>query len=533
MSSRKSGFSRKLHLAFGTLLFTTLGLAWYFYDSVKWYEYDVQRIALANRVLQGYLEVSDLTFQELHRLGDSLATGQAIDQQRWQEQVLGLREALSFVRQGIGEEVALEGSEQEITELETLEDIERLVEEVIRGSEQVNTALLSGRPELAAPGLERLRSADIVDIFNALIDNALEEQRREARSADEQAIALARYITRALPVFVTILVIVTILFVMFFSGSLTRSVTALQSGAKAFSRGDLSHRIPELGELEFQRLGEAFNAMAHDLLENRTRLHDINVGLEATVEERTRALQSTNQKLAELDAKRRKLLADISHEFRTPLTVMRGEAEIALRGEDKTNESYKEAFQRIMEQADHTTRLVDDLLFIARADAGEPRLKVRTVSLVETLQAVCTSFSARAAQQNMEIEQTYRDAQVMVMGDPGRLRQVFGILIDNALRYSRPGGKVEVGLTVADGEARATVRDHGIGLTEEEAAQAFERFYRGASAEEHARGTGLGLPVAKAIVQAHQGRISLEGKVDEGALATVVLPAKDHLRIVA
>jgi signal transduction histidine kinase len=434
---------------------------------------------------------------------------------------------------GIGQEVALEGSQSEIAELETLEDIQRLVEEVIHSGQLVNQALMEGDLEQARGELARLRSADVANLFNGLIDNSLAEQRSDARGADEQAIALAHYITRALPVFVVLLVLVTLLAVFFFSGSLTRSVSALQKGADAFSRGRLNHRIPELGEREFNGLGEAFNAMAHDLQENRKRLHDINVSLEAKVEERTRALKSSNRKLAELDAKRSKLLADISHEFRTPLTVIRGEAEIALRGEDKSNASYKESFRRIMDQSDHTTRLVDDLLFIARADAGEPRLKVRPVSLVEVVAHICSNFAARAIQESLEIVPNLPDGPVTVMGDSGRLRQVFAILIDNALRYSLPGGKIEVSLDLTDTETIVTVRDYGIGLTEAEASQAFERFYRGPGAEAHARGTGLGLPVAKAIVQAHHGRISLDGAPGEGATATVVLPIKDHLRVVA
>jgi two-component system sensor histidine kinase BaeS len=119
------------------------------------------------------------------------------------------------------------------------------------------------------------------------------------------------------------------------------------------------------------------------------------------------------------------------------------------------------------------------------------------------------------------------------MGDDGRLRQVFSILIDNALRYSNAGGKVEVRLKRQGLEIVVTVRDSGIGLTVEEARQAFQRFYRGGQAQGHARGTGLGLPVAKAIVEAHKGRIALEGKPGEGALATVVLPAEDKLKAVA
>ena len=231
--------------------------------------------------------------------------------------------------------------------------------------------------------------------------------------------------------------------------------------------------------------------------------------------------------------KRRKLLADISHEFRTPLTVIRGEAEIAMRGKAKTPAAYKESLERIMDQADQTTLLVDDLLFIARADAGEPRLKVRPLSVGSLLDAVCAGFTARAEQQEISIVPELANEPAVVMGDDGRLRQVFSILIDNALRYSNAGGKVEVRLKRQGQDIVVTVRDSGIGLTAEEARQAFQRFYRGGQAQGHARGTGLGLPVAKAIVEAHKGRIALEGKPGEGALATVVLPAEDKLKAVA
>ena len=140
------------------------------------------------------------------------------------------------------------------------------------------------------------------------------------------------------------------------------------------------------------RLGEAFNTMALELSGHRTSLHDANIKLEATIDERTRALKASNRKLADVDVNRRQLLADISHEFRTPLTVIRGESEIALRGSNNTEADYRASFQRIMDQADHTTRLVDDLLFIARADAGEPRLKLRTVAIAGTVESVCNDF---------------------------------------------------------------------------------------------------------------------------------------------
>ncbi len=519
-------------MAFAALLLSTLALAWYFYDSVQWYEHDVQRIAMANNVLQGYQQISILTFRELNALGDRVVRGQAQEPDEVELRERALRASISRVRQGIAAEVAFDQNLSDSQELEALVDIERVVEEIIRSMALINRALVQEKPVDASSELSRLRSSGVAGYFNGLIRSAINAQQIEVINADQDTIALAHYIARVLPVFMTILVVITLLVVFMFSRSLKRSVGALHDGVRAFTGGNLTHRIPTLREREFWRLGEAFNTMAKELTDYRTNLHDANVTLEATVEERTRALKTSNRKLANVDVNRRKLLADISHEFRTPLTVIRGEAEIALRGESKTREDYRESFQRIMDQADHTTRLVDDLLFIARVDAGEPRLTLRSVAIASMIDAVCVEFAVKAEQKDINIEQSCEDRKAIVHGDAGRLRQVFAILTDNALRYSNHGGVVEVKLTRGEAEVRISFRDHGIGLTEEDADQAFERFYRGVKAEKHARGTGLGLPVAKAIIEAHKGKITLEGKLGEGATAVVSLPVENRLRVV-
>jgi signal transduction histidine kinase len=533
MALLKTRFSRKLHVAFATLLAITLALAWYFYDSVKWYEHDVQRIALANDVLKGYQQVSILTFKELNTLGEQVLRGNVDESPGRHINDEVLRKAISRVRQGIAREVAFDGSSSTGQDLETLVDIERVVEEIIRSGGLVHAALAEGRVADASTELNRLHSSGVAGHFSGLIEMAIKEQNREVRIADEQAISLARYITKILPTIMSILVIITLVAVITFSRSLKRSVGALHDGVRAFTGGNLMHRIPAMREREFWRLGEAFNTMARELSDHRSSLHDANVTLEAKVEERTRALKTSNRKLADVDINRRKLLADISHEFRTPLTVIRGESEIALRGKNKTKAEYRDSFQRIMDQADHTTRLVDDLLFIARVDAGEPRLNLRSVAVAGMVEAVCEEFAAKAEKEDVLINYTSEDDKVIVHGDAGRLRQVFAILTDNAMRYSNRGGQIEVKLSREDSDVRITFRDYGIGLTEEEAEQAFERFYRGSKAEEHARGTGLGLPVAKAIVEAHKGTITLEGKLGEGAVAIVTLPAESRMRIVA
>jgi signal transduction histidine kinase len=485
MALFKSRFSRKLHMAFGAMLAVTLALAWYFYDSVQWFEYDVERMAIANSVLNDYRSVFVEGNQKLGLIEESIDKGEIRNLPRWHGIDSNLRTTIGRIRQSLAEEAALQSTGRIIDENAVLDELEGMLESIFDRGEAIRASLetqQAGNPRAEA---ERLSNVSATEIFNELMNEILADREKVVSDANAEAVSLANYITGVLPLFMIALVGFTTLIAWLFSRSLTRSVNVLHDGAQTFTGGDLNHRIPELQEEEFGRLGEAFNLMAQELAGHRVSMHDSNVRLEAIVEERTRALKSSNERLATVDESRRKLLADISHEFRTPLTVIRGEAEIALRGKVKTSKEYKETLKRIMEQSDQT---------------------------------------AKAEQLQIDIRHKLPEEEHRVMGDDGRLRQVFSILIDNALRYSNPGGVVNVGMEKQHEEIVVTVDDSGIGLTEEEARLAFQRFFRGGQAQSHARGTGLGLPVAKAIVEAHSGSIRLEGKPDEGTMATVVLP---------
>jgi two-component system OmpR family sensor kinase len=533
MAAMKTRFSRKLHMTFGAMLLVTLALAWYFYNSVQWFEYDVDRITIANSVLNGHRTLSSQTALKLSLIDEAVSDGVISDLPRWHENIRVIRVAIIDIRNALADKSVLHQVDTETDETIVLNEMEGLVENIIGTGESIRSALLEGRTADALVEAEGLNSSGTADVFDEIMSQTLAERSKELTDANTEAISLAHYITGVLPLFMLTLAALTALIAWFFSRSLTRSVSILHRGAVAITNDDLNHQIPELHEREFEQLGEAFNIMARQLADQRTGMRDSNIRLEAVVEERTRALKSSNEMLELVDENRRKLLADISHEFRTPLTVIRGESEIALRGKIKTKAEYQETLTRIIEQADQTTRLVDDLLFIARADAGEPRLKIRPLSVASILSSACADFQAKAEQNFVEIKHDMRDEKAVVMGDAGRLRQVFSILIDNALRYSSKNGSITVGLERSDREVFVTVQDTGIGLTEEETVQAFERFFRGGKAQGHARGTGLGLPVAKAIVEAHKGRITLEGKPNEGALATVVLPAEKKMKAVA
>ena len=530
MASVQTQFSRKLHIAFGLLLLITLALAWYFFASVRWYRYDLERIARASEVLQAYQDLQSLTQVKLHAMGEAVVRGGGSVGGAPKE---SLRAAIARVREGIEAEIAFVEKGNEELELDALAEIERTVEDILKAADAIDAAFLLGNLDAAAATLTKLGNDGLPGRFGNLSGLAIEEQRGEAQRAHQNAMALVERTTRLLPLGVFTLVVFTVLMVWLFSRSLTRSLQLLHDAVEAYTSGDLKHRIPAIADREFMDLGKAFNTMARELHENRLRLHDNYQRLETMVAERTRALQESNSKLADVDETRRKLLADISHEFRTPLTVIRGESEIALRGSNKSETEYREALQRIISQADHTTRLVDDLLFIARADAGESRLDLKPVAVGNLVAEICKGFQASATAKDIVIHAKGCSDKSMVRGDTGRLRQVFTILLDNALRYSHPGGRIEVNVSSGERKIRISVRDQGIGLTEAEAVKAFERFFRGAQAAGHARGTGLGLPVAKAIVEAHGGTIGLTGKPGEGAEASVVLPMEDSLRVVA
>ncbi len=266
--------------------------------------------------------------------------------------------------------------------------------------------------------------------------------------------------------------------------------------------------------------------MAGDLQSHQKALQDAHANLEALVAERTEELRQANQSLRKVDETRRAFFADISHELRTPLTVIRGEGEIALRGKNKPIAEYKNSIARIVEQAKHLSVLVYDLLFIARQGAGAARLNLQTIDLGNLLEKVCGDAKVIAHPKSVRITYSNGTAQELVYGDPARLRQLFMVLLDNAVRYSNSKGEVKVAIASAGGEVRVSVADRGIGIAPEELEGIFERFRRGGNASEHnEEGLGLGLPVAKAIVEAHKGRIQMDSRLGEGTTVTVALPA--------
>lgn len=220
--------------------------------------------------------------------------------------------------------------------------------------------------------------------------------------------------------------------------------------------------------------------------------------------------------------------ADASHELRTPVALLRTTAEVALR-RDRSPAEYREALTEILEHATRMSTLVGELLVLARTDAGLESPRGACADVGATLRDAHHDALPLAMARDVRLACDVADGPLLATGDEASLHRLLLILLDNAVRYSHPGGEVELAAAKAGGGVRITVTDAGIGLDAAEAAKVFERFYRGERARRHAPdGTGLGLAIARAIVERQHWALRLApraGGTPPGCRAEVLLPA--------
>lgn len=219
----------------------------------------------------------------------------------------------------------------------------------------------------------------------------------------------------------------------------------------------------------------------------------------------------------------RQFTSDASHELRTPLTVMKGETELILR-RPRALEDYRSVLESNLEEIDRMTHIVEELLFLSRADMGEVKMESRPVALEALVEDI--HRQATLLGQDRQIEVVLGTVMpASVQGDDLRLRELLLNLVENAVKYSHPGGKVEIGLMTNGQEAVVSVTDQGIGIAPEDQPKIFDRFYRTDEARAHTKkGTGLGLAICAWIAESHKGRISVMSNVGQGSTFTVTLP---------
>jgi two-component system OmpR family sensor kinase len=231
-----------------------------------------------------------------------------------------------------------------------------------------------------------------------------------------------------------------------------------------------------------------------------------------------RAFNQTLERLERLFRTQQRLLADVSHELRTPLTTMRGNLDLI----ERMGEADPESISAIQLEIERMTRLVGDLLLLARADSGGLPLERKPVEVDNIL----FDIYRQVALINPPVAVKLVDVdQVVVLGDADRLKQLFLNLVENAIKYTPEGGSVELSLSKKGGWAQFEVCDTGIGIPPENLSHIFDRFYRVDKARARAHGgSGLGLSIAKWIATAHGGAIRVKSQLGEGTTFTVTLP---------
>ncbi len=230
-------------------------------------------------------------------------------------------------------------------------------------------------------------------------------------------------------------------------------------------------------------------------------------------------------RLEEAFRKIRQFSGDASHELRTPLTILKGETEVALLWA-KTPEEFRKILESNLEEVDRMGRMIENLLTLAKSDAGEMHLERRLFSLSDMLQHLYLQTKTLGDAKGVDIRLALDVAEeIRLVGDELRLRQVFLNLITNAIKYTPTAGWVEVGLTVDGEDALITVSDSGIGIAAEHHPYIFDRFYRIDKARNREDGgSGLGLAIVKWIVIAHEGEITVNSQYGSGSTFSVRLP---------
>jgi two-component system sensor histidine kinase BaeS len=269
---------------------------------------------------------------------------------------------------------------------------------------------------------------------------------------------------------------------------LTRPVSQLVEAAHRIESGDYSARVAEIGPSEVRSVARAFNSMSARLEAN--------------------------------EARRRGFLADVTHELRTPLALIRGQAEAIA---DGVYAADAEHLKPILDATRTLEGLIEDLRTLALSDAGNLDLVRERVDLRDLIEDVLAGFGAQAEAADQSLGATFAEEPLLADADPARLRSVLANLVGNALQHTPQGGSVTVVAARQGSEVAVRVEDTGEGIPAELLPRVFERFVK----EPGSPGSGLGLAIARDIVTAHGGSIDIESRPGSGTTVSFVLPAAD------
>lgn len=475
---------------------------------------------LARELLSEHLELGILSYRYFKQLTDGILIGAKADQSRVRNKRENIARNLARIRDlEVEQRVAL-GPGMTAGSIEDTDELERLIDQIAGQLQQLaGSAESTSRRDRMASTFE-----DSIDVaFREAINTAIQRQRRVIDTM-EQGIQQAQW---SMLIAAGVFLVLSLALVIGGTAILTRGIAGplqhLHRATSALRRGELTRRVGGHFDQEFESIANAFDDMAEAMLAQQRERDKAQDSLEREVDRRTRDLSSLNKRLVEVDTARRDFLAEISHELRTPLSVVLGEAKLALRRYREGQTVDEETIRAIHQEAAQLSRLVDDMLFIARTESRVLRLEMEPVDLIRLAHDVSASIMRTRQPFRVSVEPPSDRDVLIVLADYGRIQQMLGILLDNAVRHAGADSEATVALSESAGEIHIQVRDNGPGFVSSELALIFERFYRG---RRQNGGIGLGLALARAIVHAHDGRISASNHSGGGGCIDIWLSAK-------
>ncbi|MEO0989778.1 MAG: HAMP domain-containing sensor histidine kinase [Pseudomonadota bacterium] len=507
-----------------TVFAMVLGLCVLTLYSINKARYWEERTELAQEAYGLHLELEVNIFRLFKQNADALLIGDR--DQGVGEEELGLRIAanLADIRAVIAKEIDLVG-EEEIEELELLERIEDDVREITTTLASMSATGESLDGAMQVERLALLLDRRIDEDLDRKITAALEEEREEVEEVKIDAAAFRRANQNLIIGFVALSLALLVSGIFSFNRKFRTPLISLRDTVAQLRSGRYDQSIRLKGSAEFQELEGLLQNMADELAKRELSREETEKGLEQTIEERTSELQRLLKQMERSEESRKRLMADISHELRTPIAIVLGEAEVTLRTAKTLDDNVSDTLARIRDAAKHTNQIVDDMLTVARQEAGELRLDRRKADVRKVLHDAVELFPGDV---ELDMPTEPKVAQV----DEVRLRQSILAVLQNARRYGGPN--IFARLSEESQNLLFVVEDNGPGMPDEEKAQAFTRFFRGSNAAgQVSEGTGLGLPIVKAIVEAHGGTVHLEDVETGGLRVVIALPATHSLRAVS
>ena len=519
-------YKTKVTLSVAMLALSIVAMAAVLYWGAERAQYNLERSRLAHQEYSGYLALSAETFRLFKRIRRDLMDGEGQTKFDVELAKKRLLDRLGTIRSKIEaeREVGFRAGEQD-DETARLAALTEQINIALNEVAEVERLLRTGERDNAVTLLSTTLEDRVDRQIGAIIDAGLADELEEVMDAEAATNALAQQLRWTALVAIISAASFAVISIWLLLGRLRRPLEALVEGTKKISDGSFSHNIDVAGADEFADLATHFNAMAVQLGNQRSAIDDARRNLEKQVADRTVELRHANEQLSQRDEMRSRLFADISHELRTPITAMRGLAEVALRTRKDHESVYRGALGRIVDVSGQLTRLVNDLFLIARSDAGALDMQKAEVDLGAVVKAVVHDMQPLYEKAGATLRFETPEQPVTVAGDKERLRQLLTILTDNALKHGTDDVEATIRLTASGGRCSIDVVDNGHGIEARELGRVFDRFYRGNRSNKPSNmGGGLGLPIAKSLVQAHGGEIGVKSELGKGAVFTVSLP---------